>query len=128
LTTNGTQLARFARELFANGVRRVNVSLDTLDPGRFATITRRDQFDAVMGGIGAATAAGLSVKLNMVAMRGINEDEIVPMLDWAHRHGHDLTLIEGMPLGEVGMDRADAHLPLVEVRDRLAERYTLTRL
>ncbi len=128
LTTNGSQLARFAGDLVANGVRRVNVSLDTLDADRFAEVTRRGRLDQVMAGIDAADAAGLEVKINMVAMRGVNDHEIEQMMAWAHGRGFGLTLIEGMPLGEVGLDRVDTHLPLTEVRDRLMERYTLTRL
>jgi len=128
LTSNGSQLARHAEGLAAAGVRRINVSLDTLDAERFGTITRRGRLGEVLAGIAAAQAAGLAIKINMVAMRGINEDEIVPMLEWAHGRGMDLTLIEGMPLGEVGIDRVDTYLPLREVRDRLAERYTLEKL
>jgi cyclic pyranopterin phosphate synthase len=128
LTTNGSQLAQHAPALARAGIRRVNVSLDSLDPQKFVAITRRGRLEQVIAGIDAATAAGLRTKINMVALAGINADEIVDMLVWAHGRGHDLTLIEAMPLGETGMDRADAHLPLVEVRDRLAERFTLTRL
>lgn len=128
LTTNGSQLVRFAPDLVKAGVRRVNVSLDTLDSQKFTDITRRGRLEQVMDGIRAAQAAGLRVKLNMVAIRGVNDDEIVPMLRWAHGNDCDLTLIEGMPLGEVGIDRVDTYLPLVEVRDKLAETFTLTRL
>jgi cyclic pyranopterin phosphate synthase len=126
LTTNGTQLRKFAVELHAAGVRRINVSLDSLDPVRFAAITRRDQLDRVLDGIAAAREAGLAVKINMVAMRGINDDEIEPMLAWAHGQGMGLTLIEGMPLGDVSIDRLDAYLPLRELYERLKDRYTLT--
>jgi cyclic pyranopterin phosphate synthase len=125
LTTNGSQLARHAEGLVAAGVRRVNVSLDTLDAERFARITRRGRLAPVLEGIEAAQAAGLAIKINMVAMRGVNEDEIEPMLHWAHGRGYGLTLIEGMPLGEVGIDRVDSYLPLRELRARLAQRYTL---
>jgi cyclic pyranopterin phosphate synthase len=128
LTTNGSQLHRHAADLFDAGVRRINVSLDTLDTDRFAAITRRGRLADVMDGIEAARAAGLAVKINMVAMRGVNEDEIEPMMAWAHGHGMGLTLIEGMPLGEVGIDRVDSYLPLRELHDRLAQRYTLERL
>lgn len=128
LTTNGSQLTRFATDLAEHGVKRVNVSLDTLDPARFAEITRRGRLDQVLDGIKSAQEAGLRVKINMVAMRGVNDDELVPMLNWAHEHNCDLTFIEGMPLGEVGVDRVDTYLPLIEVRDMLAEKYTLTRL
>jgi cyclic pyranopterin phosphate synthase len=124
-TTNGSQLRKYAAGLAAAGVRRINVSLDTLDPERFTAITRRGRLADVLDGIEAAGEAGLKIKLNMVAMRGVNEDEIEPMLHWAHSRGHGLTLIEGMPLGEVGIDRVDSYLPLKELRDRLAARYTL---
>ncbi|HVX83016.1 MAG TPA: GTP 3',8-cyclase MoaA [Devosiaceae bacterium] len=123
-TTNGSQLTRYAADLRRLGVRRLNVSLDTLDADRFAAITRRGRLADVMAGIDAAQEAGLAIKLNMVAMRGINEDEIEPMLHWAHGRGFGLTLIEGMPLGEVGIDRVESYLPLKELRDRLAARYT----
>ncbi len=128
LTTNGSQLARHAQALHDAGVRRLNISLDTLDPERFAAITRRGRLADVMGGIEAAQAAGLSIKINMVAMAGVNEDEIEPMMAWAHGLGMGLTLIEGMPLGEVGIDRVDTYLPLRELHDRLARQYSLTKL
>ncbi|WP_430513322.1 GTP 3',8-cyclase MoaA [Pannonibacter phragmitetus] len=126
LTTNGSQLARYATELADAGVRRLNVSVDTLDADRFRAITRWGDLPKVMEGIKAAKAAGLSIKINMVALKGVNEDEIVPMLEWAHGEGHDLTLIETMPMGEIDGDRTDQYLPLSEVRARLAERFTLT--
>ena len=125
LTTNGSQLARFAVDLRAAGVRRINVSLDTLDPQKFADITRWGRLPQVLDGIAAAAAAGLHVKLNMVALAGVNDDEIEAMLDFAARGGHDLTLIETMPLGEIGVDRVDHYLPLSRVRARLATRFTL---
>jgi len=125
LTTNGSQLRRHADRLAAAGVRRINVSLDTLDETRFREIPRRGNLADVLDGIDAAVDAGLAVKLNMVAMRGINEHEIEPMMAWAHGRGFGLTLIEGMPLGEVSLDRVDSYLPLRELRDRLAARYTL---
>lgn len=128
VTTNGSQLARHAEGLFASGVRRINVSLDTLNAERFTAITRRGRLADVMAGIDAAQAAGLAIKINMVAMRGVNDGEIEPMMAWAHGRGMGLTLIEGMPLGEVGIDRVDSYLPLRELHDRLAQRYTLTRL
>ncbi|HEY4203341.1 MAG TPA: GTP 3',8-cyclase MoaA [Devosiaceae bacterium] len=128
LTTNGSQLARYAEGIRAAGVRRLNVSLDTLDAERFSAITRRGRIEDVLAGIDAADAAGLKIKINMVAMRGVNDDEIEPMLHWAHGRGFGLTLIEGMPLGEVGIDRVDSYLPLKELRDRLAQRFTLTKL
>jgi len=125
LTTNGSQLAGAAEHLFASGVRRVNVSLDSLDPARFAHITRRGRLDQVMAGIATAKAAGLLVKINMVALRGLNEDEIEPMLRWCGEQGFDLTLIETMPLGEVDDDRTEHYLPLGEVKRKLGERFTL---
>jgi len=128
LTTNGSQLTHFASELAQYGVKRVNVSLDTLDPARFTEITRRGDLKKVMAGIDAAQAAGIAVKINMVALRGINDAEIAPMMRWAHARGCGLTLIEAMPLGDVGMDRLDAHLPLTEVRDTLMQHFTLERL
>jgi len=126
LTTNGSQLGRFAVALKAAGVRRVNVSLDTLDPQKFRAITRWGDFDKVMAGIRAAQRAGLAVKLNAVALKGVNEDEIPEMLRFAHGEGMDLTLIETMPLGDIDGDRTDQYLPLSLVRARLAEDFTLT--
>ena len=128
LTTNGSQLVRHAEGLHAAGMRRINVSLDTLDAARFAEITRRGRLDAVLAGIDAAQAAGLAVKVNMVAMRGVNDDEIEAMMAWAHGRGMGLTLIEGMPLGEVGIDRVERYLPLRELHEKLARLYTLTPL
>ena len=128
LTTNGSQLRKHAQGLADAGVRRLNVSLDTLDAERFKAITRRGRIADVLDGIDAAQAAGLAIKINMVAMRGVNDDEIEPMMAWAHGRGMGLTLIEGMPLGEVGIDRVDSYLPLRELHDRLARRYTLSKL
>ena len=125
ITTNGSQLARYASELYDCGVRRINVSIDTLDPARFRAITRWGDLAKVMDGIRAATEAGLSVKVNMVALKGVNEHEIVPMVEWCHGNGYDLTLIETMPLGEIDEDRTDQYLPLSLVRANLAERLTL---
>jgi cyclic pyranopterin phosphate synthase len=126
LTTNGSQLARFARDLAAAGVRRINVSLDTLDPVRFRAITRWGELSKVLAGIDAAQDAGLKVKINMVALRDVNRDQIPAMLDWAHGKGMDLTLIETMPMGEIDGDRVAQYLPLSLVRSDLARRYTLT--
>lgn len=126
LTTNGSQLARFAGELVDCGVRRVNVSLDTLDPGKFKTVTRWGDLDRVLGGIAAAKAAGLQIKINAVALKGVNHAEIVPMMEWAHGEGFDFTLIETMPMGEIDEDRTDQYLPLSQVRADLAGRFTLT--
>lgn len=128
MTTNGSQLRKHARGLADAGVRRLNVSLDTLDAERFAAITRRGRIADVLDGIDAAQAAGLDIKINMVAMAGVNDDEIEPMMAWAHGRGMGLTLIEGMPLGEVGIDRVDTYLPLRDLHDRLSQRYTLSRI
>ncbi|NVK32911.1 MAG: GTP 3',8-cyclase MoaA [Rhodobacteraceae bacterium] len=125
VTTNGSQLAKLAGELVDNGVRRINVSLDTLNPDRFKQITRWGELDKVLNGIEAAKAAGLQVKINMVALKNANDHEIVPMMEWCHANGHDLTLIETMPLGEIDEDRTDQYLPLSQVRSQLSERFTL---
>jgi len=125
VTTNGSQLARFAHELASCGVRRVNVSIDTLDPDKFRRITRWGDLSKVMQGLDAAQAAGLKVKINAVALKGVNEDEIENLIHWTHGRGMDLTLIEVMPLGEIDGERIDQYLPLSEVRRRLEERYTL---
>ncbi|MCO6186341.1 GTP 3',8-cyclase MoaA [Rhizobium sp. L1K21] len=125
LTTNGTQLARFAEELAEAGVRRINVSLDTLDPEKFHSITRWGNLEQVMAGLDAAQKAGLQIKINAVALKGFNEAEIPQMLEWAHGRGMDFTLIETMPLGDISEDRTDQYLPLSQVRARLSERYTL---
>lgn len=126
LTTNGTQLARHAEDLAAAGIRRVNVSLDTLDAAAFRAATRWGDLDKVLGGIFAAKAAGLHVKINAVALRGVNEDQFDGMLAWCGEHGFDLCLIETMPLGETGEDRTEQYLPLSVVRARLKQRWTLT--
>ena len=125
LTTNGSQLARFADELVACGVRRINVSLDTLDAEKFARITRWGKFDKVMAGLDAAQSAGLEIKINMVALKKVNRDEIDAMLRWCGEKGFDLTLIETMPLGEIEGDRTDQYLPLSVVRSDLQQRWTL---
>jgi cyclic pyranopterin phosphate synthase len=126
LTTNGSQLPKYAHELAGCGVRRINVSLDTLDPDKFRAITRWGELDKVLAGIDAAQAAGLRVKINAVALKGVNEDEFASLIEWAHGRGMELTLIEVMPLGDVGEGRLDQYLPLSIVRARLAERFTLT--
>ena len=128
LTTNGSQLERFAAPLKAAGVRRVNVSLDTLDREKFRAITRWGELGKVMAGLKAAQAAGLQVKLNLVALKGVNEGEIPEMLRFAHGEGMDLTLIETMPLGDIDGDRTSQYLPLSLVRARLAEAFTLQDL
>jgi GTP 3',8-cyclase len=125
LTTNGSQLTKYAAELKALGVERINVSLDTLDADKFRAITRWGELDKVLAGIDAAQAAGLHVKINAVALKGVNEDEIGDLVAWAHSRGMDLTVIEVMPLGDVGEARLDQYLPLSMVRSRLAEHYTL---
>ncbi len=125
LTTNGSQLPKFAAELVEAGVRRINVSLDTLDPERFHEITRWGQLDQVLRGLDAAQDAGLKVKINTVALRGVNDEALDDMIRWAHGRDMDLTLIETMPLGEIGVERADQYLPLDEVRRDLERRWTL---
>jgi cyclic pyranopterin phosphate synthase len=125
LTTNGSQLAKHAAELADCGVRRINVSIDTLDPGKFRQITRWGDLSKVLAGIEAAQAAGIRVKINTVALKDFNEDEIAPMMEWAHGRGMDMTLIEVMPLGEIDGDRIDQYLPLSRARTRLENRYTL---
>lgn len=129
LTTNGSQLARFAQPLADLGVKRVNVSLDTLDPAKFAEITRWGRLPQVLDGIEAAKTAGLRVKINAVALKGFNEDELFPLLDWCATNDHDLTFIEVMPMGEdMTANRLDQYWPLKDLRARLAERLTLTDL
>jgi len=125
LTTNGSQLARFADDLKAAGVRRINVSLDTLDAAKFHDITRWGRLDQVLAGIDAAREAGLQIKINTVALRDFNEDEIESLMLWAHGRGMDFTLIETMPMGDVDEDRTAQYLPLSVVRSRLAQRFTL---
>ncbi|WP_085939953.1 GTP 3',8-cyclase MoaA, partial [Azospirillum sp. B4] len=134
LTTNGSQLAKYAAGLYAAGVRRVNVSLDTLDPDRFQAITRWGKLAPVLDGITAAKAAGLHVKINCVALRGVNDREVHDLVAWCGREGHDLTFIEVMPLGDMdeagqgGSVRADQYWPLSLLRAELAKRWTLTDL
>ncbi|MGE4303609.1 MAG: GTP 3',8-cyclase MoaA [Novosphingobium sp.] len=126
LTTNATRLSEFADDLAAAGVRRVNVSLDTLDRETFTRLSRRDSLPQVLEGLQAAKEAGLKVKLNTVALKEINEAEIPDLIAWAHGEGFDSTLIEVMPLGDVEEDRFDHYLPLVAVQEDLARRWTLT--
>jgi cyclic pyranopterin phosphate synthase len=128
LTTNASQLPKFAVPLKEAGVRRINISLDTLNPQRFRAITRWGNFDQVMAGIDAADAAGLKIKLNAVALKGINEDEFDALIRFAHGRGFDLTLIETMPMGDIDGDRTDQYLPLSIVRARLMDRWTLEDL
>ena len=125
ITTNGSQLEKYADELKAYGVARINVSLDTLDPDKFRSITRWGELGKVMAGIDAALAAGLKIKINAVALKGVNEDELGDLLAWAHGRGMDLTVIEVMPLGDIDESRLDQYMPLSLVQARLAQRYTL---
>jgi len=128
ITTNGSQLEKYADELAACGVKRINVSIDTRDPDKFRTITRWGELAQVLRGIAAAQRAGLAVKINTVALKGVNEDELPDLLTWAHGEDMDLTLIEVMPLGEISDLRVDQYLPLSLVRARLAERFTLDEI
>lgn len=125
MTTNATRLSEFAEPLHDAGIRRINVSLDTRDPDRFRYITRQGDLDRVLAGIAAAKAAGLAIKINMVALKGLNEDEVEPMLVWCGEQGFDLSLIETMPLGQIDDDRTDRFLPLTAVQDALEAKYTL---
>ena len=125
ITTNGSQLAKYAADLARLGVKRINVSLDTLDEAKFHEITRWGQLPKVMEGIDAAQKAGLAIKINMVALKDVNEHEIGPMLEWCHSRGMDLTLIETMPLGDIDGDRTEQYLPLSVVRADLMDKYTL---
>ena len=126
VTTNGSQLARYADELAGYGVRRINVSIDTLKADKFKAITRWGDLDKVLAGMAAAQKAGLDIKLNMVALKGVNDDEIDDMIRFAHGEGYDLTMIETMPLGDIDGDRTDQYLPLSRVRADLMDRWTLT--
>jgi cyclic pyranopterin phosphate synthase len=128
LTTNGSQLTKYATDLKAAGVERINVSLDTLDPDKLRAITRWGEIDKVLAGIDAAQAAGLRVKINAVALKGVNEDELPALIEWAHGRDMELTIIEVMPLGDIGEERLTQYLPLSMVRARLAERFTLDEI
>ena len=128
LTTNGSQLARHANDLFAAGIRRINVSIDTLDEARFQEITRWGRLPQVLEGIEAAKRAGLKVKINTVALKDVNKTEIPSLIEWAHGEGHDLTLIETMPMGDIDGDRTDQYLPLSAVRRAVSQRWTLDDL
>jgi cyclic pyranopterin phosphate synthase len=125
LTTNGSQLEKYAAELKGHGIERINVSIDTLNPDTFRAITRWGDLKKVLAGVDAAQAAGLKVKINAVALKGVNEEEIGDLVTWAHDRGMDITLIEVMPLGDIEESRLDQYLPLSLVRARLSERYTL---
>ena len=126
LTTNGSQLPKYARELAACGIKRINVSLDSRDADKFAEITRWGRLEQVMDGLAAARDVGLAIKINTVALKNINEHEIDEMLGWCGEEGYDLTLIETMPLGDIGGDRVEQYLPLSTVRERLEKDWTLT--
>ena len=128
LTTNGSQLARFAGELVDCGVKRINVSVDTLDAEKFRKITRWGDLGKVIAGIDAAHQAGLKIKINVVALRGVNEDEIPELISWAHGRGMDMTLIETMPMGDVDADRTEQYLPLSLVKAKLAKSFTMDSL
>jgi cyclic pyranopterin phosphate synthase len=125
VTTNGSQLGRYAGELVECGVKRINVSVDTLDPDKFRAITRWGDLSKVLAGVSAAQEAGLRIKINTVALRGVNEHEISSLVSWAHERGMDITLIETMPMGEVDADRTEQYLPLSLVRAELSKHYTL---
>jgi cyclic pyranopterin phosphate synthase len=128
LTTNGTRLAQHAADLARCGVRRINVSLDSLNPETYARITRGGRLDEAVAGIAAALAAGITVKLNAVALRNDNLDDLVGLAEWAHARGAALTVIEVMPMGSVEVERIDQHVPMIEVRQRFEQRWTLTEL
>ena len=128
VTTNGSQLARYASELADCGVRRINVSLDTLKADRFKEITRWGDLDKVLAGIDAALKAGIHIKINAVALKGVNDDEIETMIEWAHGLGMDITFIEVMPMGDIEPSRFDQYWPLTQVKARLLDRYTLQDL
>jgi GTP 3',8-cyclase len=128
LTTNGSQLEKYSRDLVAAGIQRINVSLDTLDAGTFRAITRWGALDRVLAGIDAAQAAGLKIKINVVALKDVNDNEFPRLIEWAHGRGMDLTLIEVMPLGEIGDDRIGQYLPLSIVRAKLLDRYQLNAI
>ena len=128
LTTNGTLLSRYAKELKLYGVERINISLDTLDPIVFTKLTRRNALDAVLKGIDTALEAGIKVKINTVALKGVNDREIPSLIEWAHNKSMDITLIEVMPLGDIDEDRVDQYIPLNAIRDNLEQRFTLNNV
>jgi cyclic pyranopterin phosphate synthase len=125
ITTNGSQLAKYADDLYAAGIRRINVSIDTLDPQKFTEITRWGKLPAVLDGVMAAKQAGLKIKINAVALKGVNEDEFDHMIEWCGTHQFDLCLIETMPMGDIDADRTGQYLPLSQVRARLNRNWTL---
>lgn len=126
LTTNGSQLDRYAKDLFENGVRRINVSLDSLEKNKFKKITRNGDLDKVINGIMAAKKAGLKIKINAVALKGINDNEILNLVNWCGENKFSLTFIEVMPMGEIGEKRADQYMPLTEVKSLIQTKYSLT--
>ena len=126
LTTNGSQLALYAKDLFDNGVKRINVSLDSLDKNKFKKITRIGDFDKVVKGIMTAKNAGLKIKINTVALKGINDNEILDLVNWCGENKFALTFIEVMPMGEIGEKRIDQYMPLTEVRSLIKTRYSIT--
>ncbi|MDA0355902.1 MAG: GTP 3',8-cyclase MoaA [Proteobacteria bacterium] len=129
LTTNGSQLGKYAAELVACGVKRVNVSLDTLDPDKFAAVTRWGRLPQVLEGIKTAKAAGLKIKINTVALKAVNQAELITLTEWCAEEGHDLTFIEVMPMGDMGeLDRVDQYWPLTDLRAQLAQSYRLKDL
>ena len=128
LTTNGTLLSRYAKELKLCGVERINISLDTLDPIVFTKLTRRNALEAVLRGIDTALEAGIKVKINTVALKGVNDSEIPRLIEWAHNKSMDITLIEVMPLGDIDEDRVDQYIPLNAIRDNLEQRFTLNNV
>ena len=128
LTTNGTLLSRYAKELKLYGVERINISLDTLDPIVFTKLTRRNALEAVLRGIDTALESGIKVKINTVALKGVNDSEIPRLIEWAHNKSMDITLIEVMPLGDIDEDRVDQYIPLNAIRDNLEQRFTLNNV
>jgi len=126
LTTNGSQLDRYATDLFNSGVRRINISLDSLDKNKFKKITRTGNFDKVMKGIMSASKAGLKIKINTVALKGINDDEILNLVNWCGENKFALTFIEVMPMGEIGEKRADQYMPLIDVKSLIETKYSIT--
>ena len=126
LTTNGSQLHRYAKDLFNNGVRRINISLDSLNKNKFRKITRNGDFDKVIKGIMRAKEVGLKIKINTVALKGINDDEILKLVNWCGINKFSLTFIEVMPMGEIGEKRIDQYMPLTEVKDLIQKKYSIT--
>ncbi len=126
LTTNGSQLDRYAKDLFDNGVRRINVSLDSLEKKKFKKITRNGDLDKVINGIMVAKKAGLKIKINAVALKGINDNEILNLVNWCGENKFSLTFIEVMPMGEIGEKRSDQYMPLTEVKSLIQTKYSLT--